>query len=111
MVFNSVSAVWIQQDKPLAKVAPTVGFEPTDLSAHLFSRQLAYNRLHTLAGSAPTHKGQTLDREMLHLRHRPPASRQHNHKRKCTRAESNRLYSTITDGCSLLKGGLGFIEN
>ena len=29
--------------------APTVGFEPTDLSAHQFSRLLAYNHLHTLA--------------------------------------------------------------
>ena len=30
-------------------LTPTVGFEPTDLSAHLFSGQLAYNHLHTLA--------------------------------------------------------------
>lgn len=30
---------------------PTVGFEPTDLSAHQFSRLLAYNHLHTLAYS------------------------------------------------------------
>ena len=44
-------------------------------------------------GSAPTHKGQTLDREMWGF------------LPKCTRAESNRLYSTITDGCTLMKGG------
>lgn len=30
-------------------LTPTVGFEPTDLSAHLLSKQLAYNHLHTLA--------------------------------------------------------------
>lgn len=30
-------------------LTPTVGFEPTDLSAPLFSKQFAYNHLHTLA--------------------------------------------------------------
>lgn len=32
-------------------LTPTVGFEPTDLSAHQFSKLLAYNHLHTLAYS------------------------------------------------------------
>ena len=32
---------------------PVVGFEPTDLSAPLFSRQFAYNHLHTLAKLPP----------------------------------------------------------
>lgn len=32
-------------------LTPTVGFEPTYLSAPLFSRQFAYNHLHTLAYS------------------------------------------------------------
>ena len=30
-------------------LAPTVGFEPADLSAPLFSKQFVYNHLHTLA--------------------------------------------------------------
>lgn len=46
-------------------------------------------------GVRPPTRGQTLDREMWGF------------LPKCTRVESNRLYSTITDGCTLMKGGLG----
>ena len=34
----------------LSVITIGVGFEPTDLPAHQFSRLLAYNRLHTLSG-------------------------------------------------------------
>ena len=42
-------AVHIGNHKRYDFQTPTVGFEPTDLSAPLFSKQFAYNHLHTLA--------------------------------------------------------------